>query len=149
MNIPFFHGFGNHEVELILENIDAACENTSWVDDVHYSIVRKATNQKVGICDLRLGMNDEIYYAGQIGYRVYLPYRGNGYAYKACKKLFAIARDEYGMQDVLITCSPENVASLKTIEKLHGEFIEKTDVPQNHYLYLRGEKVKYIYKCEL
>lgn len=149
MNIPFFNHFQNHDVELMFESVDKASENTNWVDDVHYSIIRKATNQKVGICDLRLGMNDDIYYSGQIGYRVYIPYRGNGYAYKACQLLFSIAKDKYGMKDIVITCSPENIASLKTIEKLNGTFIEKTDVPSSHYLYQRGEKVKCIYKCTL
>lgn len=149
MNIPFLSHFQNHDVELMLESIDKACENTDWVDDVHYSIIRKATNQKVGICDLRVGMNDTVYYVGQIGYRVYLPYRGNGYAYKATQQLLAIAKDEYGMKDVIITCSPENIASLKTIQKLNGTFIEEIDVPSEHYLYKRGEKVKYIYKCTI
>lgn len=145
MNIPFFHP-KNHEIELVLDSVDKASEQTSWVDDVHFSIIRKATNQKVGICDLRLGMNEEVYYAGQIGYRVYMPYRGNGYAYKACKELFEIAKNEYGMKDLIITCSPDNIASSKTLKKLNGILIEQTDVPSNHYLYIRGETIKDIYK---
>lgn len=50
------------------------------------------------------------------------------------------------MHDLLITCSPDNIASCKTLEKLHGKYIEKVDVPENHWLYARGETIKLIYR---
>lgn len=35
---------------------------------------------KKGTCDLRIGYNDNLYYGGHIGYRVFPEYRGNHYA---------------------------------------------------------------------
>lgn len=116
---------------------------TSWVKDVYYAIM--LNHIKVGECDLRIGMNEEIYYAGQVGYRIYFPYRGNGYAYQACLLLFEKAKEEYGMRQLYITCSPENIASDKTLQKLHGKLLALEDVPETHWLYKRGETKKKIY----
>lgn len=150
MKFSFFHHKDiKEEIVLRYEYSEDASESTSWVKDIHYSMCKKGSLQKVGECDLRLGMNDEIYYAGQVGYRVYLPFRGHGYAYDACKLLFEIAKNEYHMNDLIITCSPENIASHKTLEKLKGTLIEKIDVPESHWLYLRGETVKCIYRFVL
>lgn len=122
-------------------------EESSWVKTICFDIVQK--DVKVGECDLRVGMNEEIYYAGQIGYRIYLPYRGHGYAYEACKQLFGIAKDRFAMTDLYITCSPDNIPSNKTLEKLNGEFVGKVNVPNTHWLYRRGETVKNIYHYNL
>ena len=102
----------------------------------------------VGYCDLRVGMCDSLYYAGQIGYHVFRPFRGHRFAHKACLRLFEVAR-ELGMRELLITCSPDNIASKKTLIKLGGVYVETVDVPCNHYLYQRGETVKEIYRFEL
>lgn len=124
-------------------------ERTSWTKTIYYSIVRHDTDTVVGECDLRVGMNDEIYYAGNIGYRVYQEYRGHGYAYWACLLLLKEAKQTYDMEEVIITCTPDNIASRKTIEKLGGQLVETVDVPNDHWLYLRGETVKNIYRFEL
>ena len=94
-------------------------------------------------------MNDMLYYAGNIGYHVYERYRGNGYAYKACLELFKIAKNVYHMDKLIITCSPDNIASKKTLIKLGGQLLETCDVPKDHWLYLRGETVKEIYLFKL
>ncbi len=147
MKLPFFdHEKEKEDIILQYEGIEEASESTSWVKDVHFSMLKNKSFVKVGECDLRLGMNDEIYYAGQVGYRVYFPFRGHGYAYEACKILFEIAKNEYDMKDLIITCSPDNIPSNKTLEKLHGILVEKIDVPETHWLYVRGETVKYIYR---
>ena len=104
MNIPFFHR-NLDEVSLHLNYTEDASDSTSWVKDVHFSICKKHTNQKVGECDLRLGM--------------------------------------------IITCSPDNIPSLCTLQRLHGTLLETVDVPESHWLYQRGETVKCIYQYEL
>ena len=106
-----------------------------------YSIYRHGD----GECDLRLGMDEELYYAGNIGYRIYDGFRGHHYAYHACKLLLQIAKEEYHFRKVIITCSPENIASDKTIQSLHAELLQTVRVPKYHWLYRRGEKVKNIY----
>lgn len=119
------------------------------VETIYYSICLHQSDEKVGRCDLRIGFNEELYYAGNIGYHIYTAYRGHGYAYEATKLLMDVAHKEFDMKELIITCSPDNIASKKTLEKLNGELLETTSVPTNHWLYKRGETVKNIYKYRL
>ena len=105
----------------------------------------KSIVYSIGECDLRFGMDEELYYAGNIGYRIYDEFRGQHYAYHACQLLLQIAKEEYHFHNVIITCSPDNIASDKTIQSLHAELLQTVNVPKNHWLYRRGEKVKNIY----
>lgn len=136
-------------VDLRFESREEPCARTSWVPSVYFAICPHGRHVKIGECDLRLGMNDEIYYAGNIGYRIYQPFRGHGYAYDACVLLFQIAHSRYHMNELILTCSPENIPSRKTLEKLHGDLLETVRVPETHWLYQRGETVKNIYKFNL
>jgi len=100
---------------------------------------------RVGSIDLRLKMDDYMYYYGHVGYDVYEPFRGNHYAYEACKVLFEIAKDEYKINELIITCNPDNIASYKTLVKLGGECKGIVKVPLSHPLYIHGDKEKYIF----
>ena len=53
------------------------------------------------------------------------------------------------MNELIITCSPNNVASYKTLTKLDGQYIETVEVPKHTDLYRRGETTKCIFKFEL
>lgn len=119
------------------------------VATVFYDIYIKETNIRVGSIDLRFTIEGDMYYYGHVGYSIIKEYRGNNYAYYACKVLFNIAATEFNMKELLITCSPENVASYKTLEKLGGEIIDFVQVPTHHFLYKKGETTKYIFKYEL
>lgn len=137
------------DVYLIQKSKTKASSFNDYVENVEYTIMRSRDEANVGRCDIRIGENEELYYAGNIGYRIYESYRGNSYAYQACLILFDILKKEYNINELKITCSPNNIASKKTIEKLGAEFIEECEVPKNHYLYLRGEKIKRIYTIKL
>ncbi|MBE6122932.1 MAG: GNAT family N-acetyltransferase [Solobacterium sp.] len=137
------------EVDLLVNRKIKADAENHYIPSVLYHIVLHDTNQIVGNCDLRIGMDEELYYAGNIGYRIYPGYRGHHYAYQACLILFRLARQEYEMDELIITCSPDNPASKKTLQKLNGELLETTDVPAYHWLYKRGEPVKEIYRYDL
>jgi len=113
----------------------------------HYNIYRCDSQVPVGRCDYRCINNEENYYAGNIGYMIYQVYRGNHYAYLAAKLLCDLAV-ALKARKLYITCSPENIASFKTIEKLGAEFIEEREVPKNHYLYTQGEKIKKIFAID-
>jgi len=109
-----------------------------------YGIYKCDEQVAVGHCDYRCRENEENYFAGNIGYMIYQFHRGHHYAYLAAKLLCDLAVS-LKAKKLYITCSPENVASFKTIEKLGAEFIEETAVPKNHYLYSQGEKIKKIF----
>lgn len=118
------------------------------VPTVYYDVLNLESD-KVGTIELRLTMEGDMYYYGHVGYNIIDKYRGNNYAYHACELLFKIAREEFNMNELIITCSPENIASYKTLKKLNGELIEEVDVPENHELYMRGEKRKCIFKFRI
>ena len=119
------------------------------VPTIYYDILRHNDKEKVGTIDLRLTIQGDMYYYGHIGYNILRSYRGNHYAYEACKMLFVIAKEEFNMSELIITCSPENIASYKTLKKLNGELLELVKVPKNHDLYLKGETSKYIFRYKI
>ena len=137
------------KVDLVQERVEEATLWNNYTKSIFYGIYLPNEPIKVGKCDLRLGMNEELYYAGNIGYRINELYQGHHYAYYACLLLFEIAKKDYGMKEMIITCSPDNTASRKTLEKLEGEFVETAKVPTSHWLYKRGETIKNIYHYEL
>lgn len=136
-------------IDLVLESHRNPSFHNNYVPSDLYGIFLHGSSARIGECDIRIGMNEELYYAGNIGYRIYEPYRGHGYAYDAAKMLMKIARDEHDFKEIILTCSPDNTASKKTLEKLGGELVETVDVPAWHWLYKRGEKVKHIYRYDL
>ncbi len=135
-------------VDLVFEYSTKPSQENLYVPSYFYGIYLHQTKTRVGYCDLRVGHNDELYYAGNIGYRISPAYRGNSYAYYACLVLFEIAKEK-NLEEIYITCSPDNIPSKITLEKLNGELIGVKDVPKEHWLYQRGETVKNIYHYRL
>ena len=152
MNIWPFHKktrLEGEQIDLVIDHQVKASAFNDYVPSVIYDICLHGTSQKIGTCDLRIGMNERLYFAGNIGYRIYPEWRGNSYAYQACLILFEQAKNEYGMDRLLITCSPDNIPSKKTLEKLGGRHLDTVDVPPSHWLYERGETVKDIFEYRL
>lgn len=106
-------------------------------------------NLKVGKCDLRLKNDGFMYYYGNVGYNIKESYRGHHYAYYACKILFKIAKEEFGMKELIITCNPDNDASYKTLKRLGGKLVEIAQIPYDHELYEKGDRFKCIFRFKL
>lgn len=102
----------------------------------------------MGVCDLRIGYNDNLYFGGHIGYRIFPEYRGNHYAGKACLLLFQLAR-KHNMEYLYITCNPDNYASKKTCEYAGGKLLEIVELPEGNDMRDDGEFEKCIYKFTL
>lgn len=134
-----------------LKYFDETNEKTAYdgIPTIYYDIVLHNTDTKIGEIDLRLKMNDYMYYYGHIGYDIIKRYRGNNYSYYACKLLFKVAKEKYGLNELYITCNPDNIASYKTLKKLGGELVEVAQVPPNHVLYRTGDKMKCIFKYKI
>lgn len=133
----------NDEIKLVLEKEMPADLKRGFVPSFRFHILDKNDNI-VGECDLRIGHNLNLFYGGNIGYKIFEEYRGNHYAGKACKLLFKLAR-ENKLDYLFITCNPENIASRKTCEYLKGVFLETVDLPKDNDMYLKGERQKCIY----
>ena len=90
-----------------------------------------------------------MYYYGNVGYNIKESYRGHHYAYYACKILFKIAKEEFGLNELIITCNPDNDASYKTLKRLGGKLVEIAQIPYDHELYEKGDRFKCIFRFKL
>lgn len=138
----------NNEIQLVLEKtVDGDIER-DWVPAYHFAICNdKGT--KMGVCDLRIGHNEKLYYGGNIGYSVDEKYRGHHYAGKACLLLLELAR-KHELDYVIITCNPNNYASRKTCEYAGGKLLEVVELPaDNDMRQESGETEKCIFRFEL
>lgn len=57
-----------------------------------------------------------------------------------------IARNEYGLNKLFITCNPDYIALYKTLKKLGCELLEVVQTTCEHKLYGLWDKMKYIFK---
>lgn len=138
----------DEEIVLRLHHTEPADPARNWVPTYQFEICRCADGAVMGVCDLRIGHNQQLYYGGNIGYRIEPPYRGHAYAAKACRLLFELAR-RHGMDRLIITCNPDNLASARTCEKAGGVLLEIVDLPPDNDMYLEGERQKRIYAFTL
>ena len=94
-----------------------------------YLAVRAADNHIVGIIDLRHHIDHPILglWGGHIGYTVRPSERGKGYAKEMLRLNLENAR-ALGLEKVMITCSPDNPASERTIIANGGTFEKDIDV---------------------
>ena len=134
----------NDEINLVLERTADGTEEKGWVPAYHFAICNQ-DGIKMGVCDLRIGHNDKLYYGGNIGYRVDEKYRGHHYAGKACLLLFELAK-MHQLEYVIITCNPDNYASRKTCEYAGGELLETVELPADNDMREDGETEKCIFK---
>ena len=137
----------NDEIQLLLEKAVEGDDEKGWVPAYHFAICDIKGN-KMGVCDLRIGHNEKLYYGGNIGYRIEEEYRGHHYAGKACLLLFELAR-RHDLEYVIITCNPDNYASRKTCEYAGGKLIEIVEVPEGNDMRERGEIEKCVYRFML
>lgn len=112
-----------------------------WVPSYRFTMRPLNGRSELGTIDIRIGDNENIYYAGHIGYRVHPPYRGHHLAEKACRLIVRIAR-AHGMTQVVITCNPDNLPSRRTIERLGARLDAIVDIPSGNELYLFGDRQK-------
>ncbi len=117
------------EIQLTLQKVVDGDPEANWLPARHF-LICALDGTAVGQCDLRIGHNERVYYGGNIGYGIFEAYRGHHYAAKACRMLFALAK-QYGMDDVLVSCAPENTASRRTLEALGGTLLEIAELPPN------------------
>ena len=102
----------------------------------------------VGKISVRIGSNYHSYYNGNIGYEIDKEYRGNNYAYNACKLVLQVAK-AHCMNELILACDENNIASYKTIEKLGAKLIETVKPPKNYFAYRENMEKLRIYRLIL
>ena len=102
---------------------DSRCIPQGSVPSSAYLAVRTSDNRVVGIIDLRHHIDHPILglWGGHIGYTVRPSERSKGYAKEMLRLNLENAR-ALGLKRVMITCSPDNPASERTIIANGGKF---------------------------
>jgi tagatose 1,6-diphosphate aldolase len=115
-----------------------------FVPAYHFRILI-ADDLDVGHINFRVGDTEHVRVcAGHIGFEIGERFRGHGYALQACRAIAPFVRSVSGT--VTITCDPDNVASIRTIERLGAGFTDEVPVPVYDPHYKRGSRSKRRYK---
>ena len=125
------------ELTLRVASVSGADELNGHVPAYVFEIVRVLDGVVVGDIRLRLGYVRNVYYGGNVGYTVLEEYRGHGYAEKATRLLFTVAR-AHRMPYLVISCEQSNDASRKTLERLNGTLLETIVPPRYTGIWQKG-----------
>lgn len=89
----------------------------------------------IGLANIKHYLNDYLRKkGGHIGLSIAKDYRRKGLGLKTTKLLIEKARTEFGIEDILFTNEPENIASRNMCEKLGAEL---TDIDEHCHYWLR------------
>lgn len=143
MNLKFFNKNKEYKIELIDVSKFMGSQD---VPTLSYDISVPELERIVGTVEYRFETGRDLKFYGNIGYVIYQPYRGHGFAYQSCMMLLELLKKEHPeLHEVYITCNPDNVPSKKTIQKIPGTYLGTVDVDRDHELYYYGETQKEIY----
>ena len=120
--------FSDGEIDLIPVDEWPADEEMGFGEEFTWIIAPRGRHKEMGRISLRLGESPCVYSYGHIGYHVDPPYRGHGFAGKACRLIAPVIR-RHGKDSVVITCDPDNWPSRKTCERLGCELERTIQVP--------------------
>lgn len=134
-------------IKLICYRHAEADEKRGYLPAYHFRICHER-GAEMGFCDLRVGHNSNTFYGGNIGYSLLPQYRGHGYAARALRLLLPLAK-KHGMEYVIITTAPDNIASYKTIENCGGIFLDVRELPKDNEMYGTGRTETKRYKIKL
>lgn len=137
--------FSDDKISLILSAEIVENREIGVTDGFTFHIYERKPRRKVGYVSLRLGESPQLYYLGHIGYRIEEPYRGHGYAARACRLIMPLMQ-ELGLKSICITANPDNIPSRKTCEKIGCELESIVAVPPRYLYVCSGdtEKCRYI-----
>jgi predicted acetyltransferase len=116
----------HHDEGLSWTEYLARCEERRRGTNLPEGIVRgaflaaDADGELVGRVSVRFALNDFLFHeGGHVGYAIRPAFRRRGYARDLLGQALVLARSE-GVQDVLVTCDDQNVASARVIEANAG-----------------------------
>lgn len=115
-------------IDLVPVNMGYPDEALGFGRVYDFTITPHGRIRDAGAISLRLGESEGVYYFGHIGYHVNPPYRGHGWARRACALLEPLMVME-GKSSVVITTDTDNWASRKTCENLGCVLERVVDVP--------------------
>lgn len=137
----WFPAFCDENIMLFLSNEIVENSEIGVTDGFTFHIYERKPRRKVGYISLRLGESPALYYLGHIGYRIDEPYRGHGYAARACKMILPLMQ-ELHLKSICITANPDNIPSRKTCERIGCELESIVAIPQKFRYVCSGDTAK-------
>lgn len=116
-------------IDLCFEKYSPEIPEKKFVPALDYKIVLHDTDIVIGHCSARLGMNEEIFYVGNVGYGIDENHRGNGYAVEAVKLLLKVFKVNE-VEKIYITNLPDNLSSKRVCEKVGAKFLGTFEIPE-------------------
>ena len=136
------------DVTLFFENTISADKERGFVPVYRFGIMN-SNNERVGHISFKIGDTEHIVqHVGHIGYKIEEKHRGHSYAAKACIAIQKFISEYY--YEIILTCNPDNIPSIKTIEKIGAKFINQIELPKDSILRKeRKENYKNRYSWEI
>ena len=133
-------------IDLIPVHIGAPNRELGFGHEQVWKITLHDERQEIGQISYRDGESRCVYYYGHIGYHIDPPFRGQHFAYRACRLIEHEIRLS-GKTSVVITCEPDNEPSRRTCTRLGCLFERTTDVPEDIYqkFEISRKKCRYIW----
>ena len=112
------------DLELVLARAEYRDTRRGVVPQYEFDLRLTGTMAKMGLVKLRIHLTDELrLFGGNLSYDVDEGYRGHRYAARGCRLLFPLAK-RHGLKSLLITCAPDNAASLRTCELIGARYVD-------------------------
>lgn len=146
MNVKPPLNLSSGPIRLIFEKMVDVEPGGELVPFYHFKIADKK-GAIVGHINFKVGDTSHVRQCvGHVGYEILPEYRGNSYSYYAYNAIRPFIRVFY--DKVILTTDPENIPSIRTIEKLRAEFLNEIMVPEHDPSYRSGSKQKRRYEWE-
>jgi predicted acetyltransferase len=131
-------------VRLRFEEVVAVEPGGERVPYYHFTILTN-DGQRAGHINFKMGDTRHVTrYGGHIGYGILPAFRGNAYAYHACRALAPFILRRY--DKVVMTADPDNSPSIRVIERLGARFVEEVTVPEEDPSFAGGARRKRRYE---
>lgn len=138
----------DEDLSLVLVRKDPGVRKRDLVPEYVFEMRRSGTPGRVG--ELRLRVGQLPFYVSQLVYSVSPEHRGQHFASRACRLVVGLAK-RHGIDELSITCLPENAASKRTCELAGAVFIGTIDVPDegvDDYHQAIDKKCRYILRTD-
>lgn len=125
--VPFILKYDYKNFQQFIEQVNGFAKGInipeSFVSHSTYWMIND-DNRILGVVNIRHKLTDSLKrVGGHIGYGIRPSERRKGYASKILE-LALIESKKIGIESVMVTCDQDNIGSIKTILKNHGEFFE-------------------------
>lgn len=129
-------------LEALKNNSNIETVREGFVPSSTYLAVSEIDNKIIGMIDIRHFLNDYLkQFGGHIGYSVRKTERKKGYAKEMLKLALEQCR-KLGIEKVLLTCSKDNIPSIKTIISQNGilenEVLKGDRITCRYWIDLKG-----------